>query len=419
MSNLRKLKSESLKIRLFSFLFITLSLLAHSQPDGEKLFKANCSACHLVTEKKLIGPGLKGAEERWESKELLYKWIKNSQEVIASGDAYANAIFEEYGKSVMPAQPVSDEDIDAILAYVANPPVKEDAGEEIAAAGGGQENEDEGASIYLVLGIIVILIVLVALLRRANLSLRQLHAEKNNLEVPAESTMYEALMTWIAQNKTMFALICIVTVVFIAQWTWNVLFGIGVYEAYQPDQPIAFSHEVHAGTNEIDCNYCHSSARNSKSAGIPSANVCMNCHKYITEGTNTGATEIAKIHAAIDFNSETRSYGENQKPIKWVKVHNLPDHVYFNHSQHVTVGKIKCQTCHGPVEEMTVAKQYSPLTMGWCINCHRETKVQMDDNGYYDEIHARLSEESKAKYLKDGMITVDELGGMECAKCHY
>jgi hypothetical protein len=180
-----------------------------------------------------------------------------------------------------------------------------------------------------------------------------------------------------------------------------------------------FSHELHAGTNGIDCNYCHTSASYSKSAGIPSANLCMNCHTYIQEGPQYGKEEIAKIYAALDFDPVTKTYGPNQKPIKWVKVHNLPDHAYFNHSQHVTVGKIACQTCHGPVETYTVGKQYAPLTMGWCINCHRETKVQMAGNGYYDEIHERLPESLKKQYLEDGTITVSELGGIECAKCHY
>ena len=196
--------------------------------------------------------------------------------------------------------------------------------------------------------------------------------------------------------------------------------NIGVYQGYKPEQPIAFSHTVHAGAQKIDCNYCHSSARNSKTAGIPAASVCMNCHTYIQKGAITGTAEIDKIYASIGFDPTSQSYtAEQTEPLKWIKVHNLPDHVYFNHSQHVTVGKVACQTCHGPVETMDVLEQFAPLTMGWCVNCHRDTKVSMEGNGYYDEIHSRLPEELKEQMLKDGKLTVSELGGIECSKCHY
>jgi hypothetical protein len=141
----------------------------------------------------------------------------------------------------------------------------------------------------------------------------------------------------------------------------------------------------------------------------------MNCHKGIKEGTLTGTTEISKIYAALDYNPETQTYGPNPKPIKWTRVHNLPDFAYFNHSQHVKVGGVMCQTCHGPVEEMTVAKQFAPLTMSWCINCHRETEVKMAGNHYYDKYHKYLSN----KYGADAKITVEKIGGTECGRCHY
>ena len=189
-----------------------------------------------------------------------------------------------------------------------------------------------------------------------------------------------------------------------------------MYSQYQPEQPIAFSHKVHAGENGVDCNYCHSSARNSKHSGIPAANVCMNCHTYINEGAITGTTEISKIYDAIGFDPDTRTYieGYEQKPIKWVRIHNLPDLSYFNHSQHVVAGKVECQTCHGPIEEMDVVYQHAELTMGWCIDCHRTTEVSMEGNEYYTELHAQLKEKYKGE-----KITVDKIGGIECAKCHY
>ena len=153
--------------------------------------------------------------------------------------------------------------------------------------------------------------------------------------------------------------------------------SIGISQGYQPDQPIAYSHKLHAGEMQISCIYCHSGAERGKTAGIPSANVCMNCHKFVRKGPTTGTAEIAKIYKALDYDPDKGTYGPNQKPIQWVRVHNLPDFAYFNHSQHFVVGKIACQTCHGQVQDsMTVAMQYSPLTMQWCINCHRDDKSE-------------------------------------------
>jgi len=141
----------------------------------------------------------------------------------------------------------------------------------------------------------------------------------------------------------------------------------------------------------------------------------MNCHKVISETANPGSKEeIAKIYEAVGFDPAANAYTKPQKPIRWNKVHVLPDHVYFSHQQHVVVGKQECETCHGNVKEMTVAEQQRPLTMGWCINCHRETNVAMEDNGYYTELHAKMKEKYKGQ-----PITVSMVGGIECARCHY
>jgi hypothetical protein len=224
----------------------------------------------------------------------------------------------------------------------------------------------------------------------------------------------------------------LILVVWLVVEAWGALWVIGVYggpevEHYRPEQPIAFDHSLHAGKDNlaIDCQYCHSGASKSRHAGIPSANVCMNCHKAVDSGTKTGTKEIAKIYAAVGWDPTTQSYTGKEEPIRWVKVHNLPDHAYFNHAQHVAVAGLECQDCHGPIDtEMTVAEQWAPLTMGWCIDCHTEREVKMAGNGYYDEVMARLMETDKGhselkKYLQDGKITVRELGGLECAKCHY
>jgi hypothetical protein len=200
---------------------------------------------------------------------------------------------------------------------------------------------------------------------------------------------------------------------------------IGIDQDYQPIQPIAFSHKIHAGDNKIDCQYCHSSAKHSKTSGIPSVNVCMNCHKSISEYNGVTSSEkdkafydaeIQKIYEAIGWDSEKLVYIENyeQKPIKWVKVHNLPDFVYYNHSQHVTVAGLECQKCHGPVEEMDELYQFSPLTMSWCLDCHKETNVDLKGNDYYATIHDEL-----AKKYNVEKVTIAQIGGKECGKCHY
>jgi hypothetical protein len=183
----------------------------------------------------------------------------------------------------------------------------------------------------------------------------------------------------------------------------NGLYGIGIQQGYAPKQPIAFSHKIHAGQYEIDCKYCHVTVARGKSASIPSVNVCMNCHNQIRAGAVTGEGEIAKVVAAWD----------NKKPIEWVRIHNLPDLAYFNHAQHVTVGGVECQTCHGPIETMDVVRQHSLLTMGWCIDCHRTTNVNSKGNAYYD----KLVEYHGNK--KGSPMKVEDIGGLECAKCHY
>ena len=195
---------------------------------------------------------------------------------------------------------------------------------------------------------------------------------------------------------------------------------------YAPVQPIDYSHKLHAGTLGIDCQYCHSSVEKSRHAGIPSTNICMNCHTAVNEGrSDAGTAEIAKIYAAVGWDPSTMSYTGETEPVRWVKVHVLPDHAYFNHAQHVAVAGLDCRECHGPIdEEMTVAEQWAPLTMGWCIDCHGRSEVQMAGNGYYDEVMHRLTNDELGhrelmKYLEDDKITVKELGGWECAKCHY
>lgn len=407
---------------LFSSILLLTSFVTKAQ-DGEKLFKQNCASCHRVDDKTVVGPGLQGVYDRVPSEEWMIEWIKNPQAMIANGDAYANQVYNEFNQQQMTAfSYLEDEQIMAILEYIKNPPVPEKkpdettAGGEGGGAGGtaGSGTLSDATLTYILLGIAVLLLVLISVLGGVRRSLTVLIGQRTGDEVPEEPGFFGSIGQWMNAHRGWTAVFGLVLVLSFLRW--GVIFlmdEVGVYQGYQPEQPINFSHKIHAGQNGINCVYCHTSAEKGKTSGIPSLNVCMNCHTYVQEGPS-GTEEIAKIYAALDYNPDTKEYGSNPKPVKWVRVHNLPDLAYFNHSQHVVVGKIECETCHGKMEEVGVAKQHSPLTMGWCIDCHRETSVQVADNGYYEELHERTP-----GWHDGDPITVERIGGLECAKCHY
>lgn len=391
--------------------------------DAAKLFKANCASCHKPTDQKLVGPGLKGIRSRWPDEAKLIAWIRNSTEFLKTGDAYATKLFEEYGKSVMPAQNLSDAEIIALIDWSdkgGDAPAAP-AGDGAASASGTTAPAAETSSdtyMYILVLVGLVLFVLISVLNSVKSSLETLVNEKKGIVVEPEPvrTPTEKFRIWASNNKKIVAVISLLLVIWVLKQGWDGLMGIGVYQGYAPEQPIKFSHKLHAGDNKISCNYCHSGVEKSKHANIPSANVCMNCHMYIQEGPQYGKEEISKIYAALDYNPETRTYGPNQKPIQWIRVHSLPDHAYFNHSQHVAVGKIECASCHGAIDSMEVVKQHSPLTMGWCIDCHRKTEVDKD-NKYYEELHKQFVNDPK--YKKGDKFTIGSLGGLECSKCHY
>ena len=388
-------------------LLVTSNIFANDIQNGEKIFKQNCTACHMITDAKLVGPGLKGVTEKYE-KEWLVKWIRNSQKLIESGDARAIKIFEEYNKSVMNSFYFDDSEFSDLLAYLADPPEEV---QQVKVTDVVAENNAMSGSTQLMIFALVLLCLVFVLISLKNRLKESLGQETES--VP--ETLFAQYRLFISNNiNVIFA--CSVFVVILLKFTYDAMMGIGVTTNYMPSQPIEFSHKIHAGQNGIDCNYCHTSARKSKHSGIPSANLCMNCHTYINEGALTGKAEIQKIYDAIGFDPDSRTYieGYEQKPIEWVRIHNLPDHAYFNHSQHVVAGGLECQDCHGPVEEMDVLYQYSELTMGWCVDCHRETEVKMEGNNYYTHLHEQLKEKYKGE-----KITVDKMGGLECAKCHY
>ncbi|GGF78099.1 c-type cytochrome [Wenyingzhuangia marina] len=394
----RKLSSV-LKLSLALFFSFSLSLSAQDKPSdeqvkaGKALFNMHCASCHKL-DKKSTGPALSGVAERRDM-DWLKAWIKNNNKLRASGDADAKAIYEEYGGVAMSVfEFLSDEQIEDIIAYTTVGDVKK-AG--AATAVQAVEAESTPSQVLPMIATVVVTLVLLALIG----------------------------WVFLKSNNGFLKIVSTIVLVFLGVYFgFTALMSVGVDEGYQPVQPIAFSHKIHAGDNKIDCQYCHSSAKHSKTSGIPSVNVCMNCHKNISEvaddtkidtkGKAYLDKEIQKVYEAAGWDSENLKYTGETKPVKWVRIHNLPDFAYFNHSQHVTVAGVKCQKCHGPVEEMDELYQYAPLTMGWCIECHKETEVNIAGNGYYKKIHEQLSQ----KYGVD-KVTIAQLGGKECGKCHY
>jgi cytochrome c2 len=408
------------RIHLAFFTLTVLFAASAQAQDGEKLFKQNCASCHLLSEKAMVGPGLLGMFDRVPSEEWAVKWIKNSSKLIAAGDPYAVKIYNEFNKAQMTSfEYLSDEEINAILGYIKNPPVKE-APVAAVATDGAQPAEDNASGelsadtlMFILGGIALLLLILVSVLGGVKRSLTHLVSEKEGVPAPVEESAVGSVLTWMNSHRAWVAFVGLIIVLVLGRMGIVGLMDIGVYQGYAPEQPINFSHKIHAGQNGINCVYCHTAAEKGKNAGIPSLNVCMNCHTYVEEGPS-GKEEISKIYAALDYSTVTKTYGPNPKPVKWVRVHNLPDLAYFNHSQHVVAGQVACQTCHGEVENMAILGQHSELTMGWCINCHRETNVQVADNGYYEDLHKRTP-----GWHDGNPITVERIGGLECAKCHY
>ena len=423
----KRLTNVFLKSFTFLLLFsLSFSAMAQDavdaarQKEGRTLFKSLCASCHKL-DRKLIGPALGGVTERREN-DWLKSWIKNNAALRASGDRDAIAVFNEYNGSVMSSFPqLSDVQIDDLLYYTdVGDPVKVAAPGAVVTTGGG--NQAPGWVLSILAAVIICAFLIIATLLKTISELQGAPKTSGSLGALKE--------VWAAIQKNTF--LHVVGVIFLllsgAYIGFGTLFSVGVDQGYKPVQPIAFSHKIHSGENKIDCQYCHSSAKHSKHSGIPSVNVCMNCHMNIAEvaeGTeveyngiilrkNDLDKEIQKIYDAAGWDAENLEYTGETKPIKWIRIHNLPDHVNFVHAQHVTVAGIDCKQCHGPVEEMDEMYQYSPLTMGWCIDCHRETNVDLKGNPYYEKIHKQLAEKYGTKE-----VTIAQLGGIECGKCHH
>ncbi len=392
---------------------------------GKELFNSNCAACHKRY-KRSTGPALHGITDKVEL-QWIYDWVHNSTAMIKAGDAQAVAIYEEYNHVAMTHFPqLSEADINNILAYVEQP--KPEPKVAVAATGTAAQNATSnggGMSASVVLGLLaVVLVLLVVILALVNKTLLRFAKEQGITVVGAEKEQRKPLWRMIVENQFIAIVFSVVVMLVGSYWVYYYLMQVGVDQGYQPVQPIHFSHRIHAGDNQIECKYCHYSARVSKTSGVPSLNVCMNCHKAISEVAPETATkeyskeyydsQIAKLYDAVGWDPATHQYTGETHPVKWVRIHNLPDFAYFNHSQHVMVGKIDCQKCHGEIEKMEVVEQHAKLTMGWCIECHRTTNVKMEGNKYYEKIHEQLSKKYGVEQLTEA-----QMGGLECGRCHY
>jgi cytochrome c551/c552 len=403
--------------------FTVWGISAKAQGDakkGEALFGNNgCKGCHAI-DKRMTGPALGPALTEETNDKWIASWVHNSAALIAAKDPKAVKLYAEYGQSNMPAQPqLSDGDIGDIVAYVrADWKTIQDAKAKAGPVAGAAE--DAGPSsfvVYALIGVVILAFIIILVLNKVIGTLERLLSGKRLL--PAEAVVADeaaakdkyATLKKILKNKKLVFFILLCGTIGMGSWTWVALWNTHVPQGYQPVQPIKYSHELHAGIMKIECQYCHSGAFKSKNASIPSLNVCMNCHKSV----KTESPEIHKIYDALGYDPETQKYDSTKAvPIQWVRIHNLPDFAYFNHSQHVKVGGIKCQQCHGPVETMKEVYQYSPLTMKWCIQCHKRTDINMKGNGYYENMIAVHD------LIKRGVkVTPSQLGGIECGKCHY
>jgi mono/diheme cytochrome c family protein len=404
--------------------FAICGFSAYAQGDaakGEALFKSKCTTCHKL-DQRVIGPALGPQLESETDDKWLTKWIQNNQALIASKDPKALKIYNEYNQSAMTVfTDLTDADVTNIITYVRTEYKKEKT---VAAAPGASSAKPEESApsdlvMFGLIGVIIVAFIIILVLNKVISTLERLLTNRKGfgfeeepvVEVAAVPVDKYAFVKKIAKNKKFVFFVLLCGTIACASWTWVTLWNTNVHTGYQPVQPIKFPHDLHAGAMQINCQYCHSGAYKSKNASIPSLNVCMNCHKVV----KTESPEIHKIYDALGYDPTTQKYDSTKmRPMQWIRVHNLPDFAYFNHSQHVKVQGLRCQTCHGPVETMKEVYQYSPLTMKWCIQCHKRTEVNTKGNAYYEKM------EQVHKIIRDGgKVTEAMMGGIECGKCHY
>jgi cytochrome c2 len=417
----RPCSSACYTLHLILVVFLLWSAEPAFSQDGKLLFQTNCAQCHNPV-KVVTGPALKGITDRVTDQKLLHDWIHNNTKVLASGNVYFNNLFNQYGRAPMNTFPgLTDEEIDAILKYVNN------YSEPLAGTNTSlypNAPQEDNTVLY---GIVTFILALLFLgLYLLTMNLKKMADEKRGLVPQTPIPVY--------RNKYYIVLFLVLLFFALGLWTVQLGVGLGRSKGYQPEQLIFFSHKVHAGLNQISCLLCHGNAWESKQATVPSLNVCMNCHAAINEykgerleredGTRVDPNEeLKKLFSYTGYDPDKRMYTHKGKPVEWIRIHNLPDHVFFSHTQHVRAGNIQCQTCHGPVQEMNEVRQFAELSMGWCINCHRTTKVDFPDsaagitgNQFYN-MYSKFSKDLRSGKMDS--VTVENIGGTECQKCHY
>ncbi|HVT85170.1 MAG TPA: c-type cytochrome [Chitinophagaceae bacterium] len=420
-------KPTTRKLTLFALFIFVFSGIRLSAQDGKALFQQNCATCHNIF-KPMTGPALENLEQRgqWADHNKILEWVHNPAAFMAK-DPYTAGLKAQYGIVMQQFPGLTIKDVDAIVSYI-NSEVAAQNAPKGPTTGTAEEGKPQTSSNAVIFGVISLIMAIIALiLMQVNSNLKKLSDDKEGILRPEPVPFY--------RNKIYIAFIAILLFIVGGYYITKGAIGLGRMKDYQPKQPIFYSHKVHAGINQINCLYCHGGAWESKQASIPSVNVCMNCHKainayekgpklYDEDGNEIdGTAEIQKLYKYAGFDPKNANNWDPSKaqPIAWIKIHNLPDHVFFSHAQHVRAGKVQCQTCHGEITAMNEVKQFAELSMGWCINCHRQTKIDFNydstkGNKFYS-IYEKFHEDIKAGKMDS--VTVKDIGGLECQKCHY
>jgi cytochrome c551/c552 len=416
--------------RKFALIVFTLSLFSFikiAAQDGKQLFNNNCASCHNPS-KDMTGPKLGDVLERdpynGDMSKIVH-WVQNVDKLLAT-DSYYKGLMAKYNARMTQFANLSDKEIAAIISYTEK--TYADAQKPQTPGGGGETAAPGTNKNWVIFGVISLIMAIIALiLMQLNSNLKKLSDDREGILRPEPVPFYK--------NKVYIALLTIILFVLGGYYITRGAIGLGRQQSYEPRQPIFYSHKVHAGINQISCLYCHGNAWESRHAAIPSVNVCMNCHKSIQsyekgpklydadDNEINGTVEIQKLYkyAGFDPANAAKWNPSMARPIEWVKIHSLPDHVFFSHAQHVRAGNVQCQTCHGSITEMNEVKQFAELSMGWCINCHRETKVNFNYNdstgnkfySIYEKFHNDI------KNHKMDSVRVKDIGGIECQRCHY
>ena len=352
--------------KIITTLALTFSLFHYTAQDGEKLFKANCASCHNPI-KNATGPKMQGVLQKWQDAgegDLIYEWVQNPSKLYNSGKSkMAKAIWDWSPTAMTPQGHLSKEEVESIFTYVDGyaPPVAAVVGGADSGSASGAPDDSSDYWWWVISFILIFVLFAIFGVRR---ELSAAIAVKEGKEIDPTRTFATSAREWFLRNWFVTMLLIVGIALFSGVELFGRLYQLGVYQDYMPSQPVAYSHKLHAGKMAIECKYCHHSAEKSKHAGIPSVNVCMNCHAIVHEGPQYGTEEIGKLHKAAGYNKNKQAYNLDEfgkrieEPIVWNKAHNLPDHVFFSHAQHVhpNTANIDCRQCHGPVQTYTLGR---------------------------------------------------------------